>query len=61
MQNLWGFGMREPMAKESAEFYSEAETKRRADATLKRLLATPHKPQKPLGKRKRKAKRKAKA
>jgi hypothetical protein len=28
------------------ETYSEEETKRRADAALKRMLQTPHKPQK---------------
>ena len=31
------------------ETYSEAETEARAEATLKRMLATPHKPHKPLG------------
>lgn len=31
------------------ETYSEAETKARADAALKRMLATPHKPHKPTG------------
>lgn len=30
-----------------AETYSEEETKRRAEATLKVMLATPHKPHKP--------------
>lgn len=29
-----------------SETYTEAETKARADAALKRMLATPHKPQK---------------
>ena len=28
--------------------YSEAETKARAEAALKRMLATPHKPHKPM-------------
>ena len=31
-----------------AETYSEAETKDRAEAALKRMLATPHKPHKPV-------------
>jgi hypothetical protein len=40
----------------SDETYSEAETKRRSEAALKRMLATPHKPHAPLkAKRKRKA------
>jgi hypothetical protein len=43
------------------EFYSEDETVRRREVTLKRLLNTPHTPQKPLGIRKRKAKAKRKA
>jgi hypothetical protein len=34
------------MAKE-AESYMEQETVRRADAALKRMLSTPHKPHKP--------------
>jgi hypothetical protein len=33
------------------ETYSEEETKRRADAALKRMLQTPHKPHKPLSER----------
>jgi hypothetical protein len=32
------------------ETYSEEETKRRADAALKRMLATPHKPHEKLKK-----------
>jgi hypothetical protein len=32
---------------EDTESYSEEETKRRADAALKRMLQTPHKPHKP--------------
>ena len=40
------------------EQYSEDETVRRREATLKRLLNTPHKSQKPLGVRKRKAAKK---
>lgn len=39
------------------ETYSEEETKRRAEATLKVMLATPHEKHKPLGKRKLRAKR----
>jgi len=31
------------------ETYAEAETKARAEAALKRMLATPHKPHKPTG------------
>jgi hypothetical protein len=33
-----------------AETYSEEETEARREATLKRMLATPHKPQKASGK-----------
>lgn len=36
----------------SNEQYSEQETVERREAALKRLLATPHKPHAPLGKRK---------
>jgi len=42
------------------ESYSEAEAEKRREDALKRMLSTPHKPHKPLGKRKRKTtKRKA--
>ena len=32
---------------QESKTYSDAETKARAEATLKRMLATPHKPHKP--------------
>ena len=34
-------------AERDSETYTEAETKARAEAALKRMLATPHKPHKP--------------
>jgi hypothetical protein len=34
------------------EPYSDSEAKRRMDEAVRRALATPHKPHKPLGKRK---------
>ena len=43
--SMWGSN---GMTKDSteSETYSDAETKARAEATLKRMLATPHKPHK---------------
>jgi hypothetical protein len=46
-----------PKPSDSAS-YSEQETVRRADAALKRMFSTPHKPHKPLGKKKRNQKTK---
>jgi hypothetical protein len=39
------------MPRKDDEQYSEAETERRREAALKRMLSTPHKPHKPLGKK----------
>jgi hypothetical protein len=36
--------------RDKADTYSEAETEARAEAALKRMLATPHTKHKPLGK-----------
>ena len=40
--------------------FSEAETKRRMDEAVRRAMNTPHKPHKPLGKRKTKRKKRGK-
>jgi hypothetical protein len=39
------------MPKPSDESYSKQETERRREAALKRMLSTPHKPHKSLGKK----------
>lgn len=49
------------LPKKSDEFHDETETERRREAVLKRLLNTPHKPHKPLGKKKAAAKKTKKA
>jgi hypothetical protein len=38
-------------SKETDEYYDRAETERRRETALKRMLATPHKPHKPIGKK----------
>jgi hypothetical protein len=40
------------MTDPKSETYSDAETRERAERTLKVMLATPHKPHKPKGKSK---------
>ena len=39
------------MGKQDSDELSEAETVRRREAALKRMLATPHQPHKPIGKK----------
>jgi hypothetical protein len=40
------------MSAKDADHYSEEETERRREVALKRMLATPHQPHKPIGKKK---------
>jgi len=46
------------MQKNNAAGYSDAETISRREAALKRMLSTPHKPHKPIGKKTKSLRRK---